>query len=69
MVLSLAIAVKELVENAIDAGATIINIHLKEYGADLIEVADNGKGVEKENFKALGNNKCWKEYYITISYL
>lgn len=66
VVLSLAIAVKELVENAIDAGATIINIHLKEYGADLIEVADNGKGVKNENFKALGNYgiAAGKLYYI-----
>ncbi|KAJ3662971.1 hypothetical protein Zmor_007285 [Zophobas morio] len=53
VVLSLAIAVKELVENAIDAGATIIDIQLKEYGSELIEVCDNGSGVEKENFQAL----------------
>ncbi|RZC32950.1 mismatch repair endonuclease PMS2 [Asbolus verrucosus] len=53
VVLSLAIAVKELVENAIDAGATIIDIRLKEYGSELIEVSDNGKGVVKENFQAL----------------
>ncbi|EFA00116.2 mismatch repair endonuclease PMS2 isoform X2 [Tribolium castaneum] len=53
VVLSLAIAVKELVENAIDAGATIIDIQLKEYGSEIIEVSDNGSGVLKENFQAL----------------
>ncbi|XP_044270750.1 mismatch repair endonuclease PMS2 [Tribolium madens] len=53
VVLSLAIAVKELVENAIDAGATIIDIQLKEYGSEIIEVSDNGTGVLKENFQAL----------------
>lgn len=51
--MSLAIAVKELIENSIDAGATIINIFLKEYGSDLIEVSDNGGGVLEENFEAL----------------
>nr|CAH7718006.1 unnamed protein product [Callosobruchus chinensis] len=53
VVLSLAIAVKELIENAIDAGATIIDIFTKDYGAESIEVHDNGSGVLKENFEAL----------------
>lgn len=51
MVLNLANAVKELVENSLDAGATNIEIRLKDYGADLIEVADNGSGVSPENFE------------------
>ncbi|MDR0227713.1 MAG: DNA mismatch repair endonuclease MutL [Flavobacteriaceae bacterium] len=37
--------VKELVENAIDAGATEIKIILKEAGKTLIQVIDNGKGM------------------------
>ncbi|KAI1895982.1 hypothetical protein AGOR_G00090120 [Albula goreensis] len=53
VVLSLATAVKELVENSIDAGATNVEIRLKEYGAELVEVADNGKGVEEANFEGL----------------
>ncbi|XP_077131033.1 mismatch repair endonuclease PMS2 [Ranitomeya variabilis] len=53
VVLSLATAVKELVENSIDAGATSIEIKLKEYGAELIEVSDNGCGVEEQNFEGL----------------
>lgn len=53
VVLSLCTAVKELVENSIDAGATNIEIRLKEFGADLIEVSDNGDGVEEKNFKGL----------------
>lgn len=53
MVLSLAIAVKELIENSIDAGATNIEVRLKEYGSELVEVSDNGCGVKKENFQAL----------------
>lgn len=55
VVLSLAIAMKELVENSIDAGATIIGIYLVEYGSELLEVTDNGCGVSAENFEALGN--------------
>ncbi|XP_055602995.1 mismatch repair endonuclease PMS2 [Uranotaenia lowii] len=53
VVLSLAIAVKELIENAIDAGATVVEVKLKEHGADLVEVCDNGSGVEERNFIGL----------------
>ncbi|XP_062999127.1 mismatch repair endonuclease PMS2 [Elgaria multicarinata webbii] len=53
VVLNLCTAVKELVENSIDAGATSVEVKLKDYGADLIEVADNGCGVEEENFAGL----------------
>lgn len=53
VVLSLAIAVKELVENAIDAGATLIEVKVREHGVDSIEVSDNGSGVEESNFEGL----------------
>ncbi|XP_063790546.1 mismatch repair endonuclease PMS2 isoform X2 [Pseudophryne corroboree] len=53
VVLSLSTAVKELLENSIDAGATSIDIKLKEFGAELIEVSDNGCGVEEHNFEGL----------------
>ncbi|XP_077358133.1 mismatch repair endonuclease PMS2-like isoform X1 [Festucalex cinctus] len=53
VVLTLATAVKELVENSIDAGATNIDVKLKEHGIELVEVSDNGKGVEEANFEGL----------------
>ncbi|USG62133.1 DNA mismatch repair endonuclease MutL [Sneathiella marina] len=40
-----ASAVKELVENAIDAGATKIDVVMREGGRTLITVTDNGKGM------------------------
>ena len=40
-----ASVIKELVENAVDAGATAIQIVLKDAGRTLIQVIDNGKGM------------------------
>ena len=42
-----ASVIKELVENAVDAGATDIKIFIKDAGRTLIQVVDNGKGMSE----------------------
>ena len=40
--------VKELVENAVDAGATVITLEIRGSGKQLIKVTDNGKGIPED---------------------
>lgn len=44
-----ASALKELMENSIDAGATLITVRLENYGIDSISIKDNGVGMNKED--------------------
>src|SRR5215510_14717311 len=44
-----ASVVKELVENAIDAGATRLTIHVELGGKKLVRVEDDGEGMEPED--------------------
>lgn len=46
-----ASVVKELTENAIDAGATMITVELKEGGSALVRITDNGSGIAAEDVK------------------
>ena len=44
-----ASVVKELVENALDAGATRISVEIQAGGRSLIRVTDNGKGMSRDD--------------------
>ena len=43
--------VKELVENAIDAGATAVTVEIKDGGISFLRVTDNGKGIPVDQVK------------------
>ncbi len=45
-------AVKELIENSIDAGATDIEIYVENGGRQLIKIVDNGCGIERDDLPA-----------------
>ena len=43
--------VKELVENAIDAGSTAITVEIKDGGISFIRISDNGCGIDPSDIK------------------
>lgn len=56
-----ASVVKELVENALDAGATSISVEIQEGGLKILKVADNGEGMEPADAqKAVQNHATSK---------
>ncbi len=44
-----ASVIKELVENSIDAGATVVTVEIRKGGITYMKVADNGKGMSRED--------------------
>ncbi|KAH3668031.1 hypothetical protein OGAPHI_001785 [Ogataea philodendri] len=58
VIIDLATASKELLENSLDAGATQVTVTFKNYGVNSIEVSDNGNGIGQDDFDGL----CMKHY-------
>ena len=52
-----ASAVKEMLENSVDSGATTIQLYVKNAGKTLLQVVDNGSGMSKEDAKM-----CFKRH-------
>ncbi|KAJ1816436.1 ATP-binding mismatch repair protein [Coemansia sp. RSA 2599] len=63
VIVDLSTAVKELLENCLDAGATAVDIKLKDSGLASITVSDNGHGIKECDYKTL----CRKHWTSKIS--
>ena len=46
-----AAAIKELVENSLDAGATAVTVEIRDGGMASIRVSDNGSGIEESDIR------------------
>jgi len=68
-----ASAVKELVENAIDAGASRIDVVMRDGGRSLISISDDGKGMSREElelcFERHATSKLPDEDLVHIEHL
>ncbi|XP_050420572.1 PMS1 protein homolog 1-like [Adelges cooleyi] len=63
VITSASSVVKELLENAIDAQSTVIDIRIENYGLDKIEIRDNGVGISCEDVHVM----CLRGYTSKIS--
>ena len=55
-----ASVVKELMENAIDAGASSVTVRLKDAGKTLVQIIDNGHGLDQDSY-----DRVFKQHFTT----
>lgn len=66
--------VKELIDNSLDAQAKSINIRIRNFGLDSVEVWDNGTGILPDDFQKLARRGATskissiEDIYTTLSY-
>jgi DNA mismatch repair protein PMS2 len=66
--------IKELLDNSLDAQAKSINIRVRNFGLESIEVWDNGTGILPEDFELLARKGATskissiEDIYTTLSY-
>src|SRR3990167_171445 len=46
---SLVAILKELLENALDSGGTLLRVRLGDFGKEFLEVSDDGSGISRDN--------------------
>lgn len=63
VIIELVSAVKELIDNSIDAGADKIDVTFAEHGSKYLEVSDNGRGIDPSDYEAL----CLKYHTSKLS--
>lgn len=63
-----ASVVKELVENAVDAGAGHIQVNIKDAGRTLVQVIDDGKGMSETDARMLSNGMQLRKFLLLTTF-
>ncbi|KAJ1514789.1 ATP-binding mismatch repair protein [Coelomomyces lativittatus] len=53
VIIDLATAIKEVLENAIDSGATRIELKIKQHGLEGFQISDNGSGIHPDDYETV----------------